>query len=140
MMSLVFPGGEIIDEEISATAGDQDAYITIGNRKRARLIFGHITLTCDGTVANRVIRLSVDDGVDLLTRFLYSPSITASQTKTVNYNDAQESEGSFSGHNYNLSLGPNVILDAGDRIKIEIDGGVAGDSYSGVFRFLQFGL
>ena len=139
-MSLTFPGGELIDEEITATAGDEDAYITIGNRKRARLIFGHITLVANGTVANRVIRLSVDDGADLLTRFLYSPSITAGQTKTANYNDAEESEGAWSGHNYNLKLGSNVILDAGDRLRIEIDGGVAGDSYSGVFRFLQFGL
>ena len=138
-MALTFPGGYLKTVTVAATNGDVNTNKSPGTGKRWKILYGSITLVCDATVANRVIRTQITDGTNVLTRYLYSPNITASQTKYMNYNSAREVDGSFSSQNSIQDLG-NPIIEGADQFRIIIDGGVAGDSYSGYIRVLEFGL
>tara|TARA_Y100000310_G_scaffold283865_1_gene306154 strand:+ start:214 stop:648 length:435 start_codon:yes stop_codon:yes gene_type:complete len=137
--SLTYPGGHLRTLTIGATAGNTTTNESPGTGTRWIILYGSITLSTNGTVANRVIRTMLTDGSDVLTRFLYSPNITASQTKVLNYNNAIEVDGSHTSQNFISSLG-NPIIEGADQLRIQVDGGVAGDSYSGFIRVLEFGL
>lgn len=137
--SLTYPGGHLRTITISNTAGDAVDNQTPGTGKRWIILYGSIKYIASGDVANRVIRPTITDGSVVLTRFLYSPVITASQTKYMNFNACREVDGSFSSQNSIQDLGQPIIEDA-DQFRITIDGGVAGDVYSGYLRVMELGL
>ncbi len=139
-MMLTFPGGNLKTLTISG-AGNEVTNLSPGNRKRWRILYGKIQIICDATIATRAIRTQLTNGTDVLTEIHQTPNITASQTRTLNYvPGGYNSEDLSAANDFITSLGTLGIIQGEDQLRIIIGSGVAGDSYSGYFRVLEFGL
>ncbi len=146
-LSLTFPGGQLKTVAIGATAGNSDIDFSPGSLKRWRVLYGAISLTTDGTVANRTFRVKV------YPEFTYtfnvgtsSENIPASTTGSLTFgglfsaNNRNFTNGGFSGYPAFFALDPeSMILEGSDVLRISIINGVAGDSFSGFIRVLEFG-
>ena len=140
-MMLTFPGGNLKTLTISGTAGNEVTNLSPGNRKRWRILYGKIQLVCDNTVVSRAIRTQLTNGTDVLTEIHQTTSITADEDKTLNYvPGGYNSEDLSAANDFITSLGTLGIIQGDDQLRIIIGSGVAGDSYSGYFRVLEFGL
>ncbi len=139
--ALTYPGGYLKTVTVSATAGNVVTDKSPGTGKRWVILYGQIQLVCDATIASRAIRTQLTDGSDILTEIHQTTSITASQTRTLNYAPGgYNSEDISAANDYVTSLGTMAIIEGDDQLRITIGSGVAGDSYSGRFRVLEFGL
>ena len=139
-MSLTFPGGTLKTVTISATAGDQTSAQTPGAGVRWVFLSTSITLVAGADVGNRYVNIKTTDSVNTLDRGIRSdPGITAGQTKVVDIvkelgnDDMGMSELALSRMQY------SAIVEGTDEIVFSIQGGFAGDSYSGFMRVLEFG-
>ena len=141
-IALTFPGGTLKTVTISATAGDQESKQSPGANTYSRWVFlsASITLVAGADVGNRYVNIKTTDSVNTLDRGIRSdPGITAGQTKVVDIvkelgnDDMGMSELALSRMQY------SAIVEGTDEIVFSIQGGFAGDSYSGFMRVLEFG-
>jgi hypothetical protein len=128
------------NQAIAVTAGNVQTNLTVPTGKRWKLLYGILTLTTDATVANRFIQVELRDSAgNILTRFpINSAAITDSQTGSIDY--LPVAGGANIGTRGNATiyiLAESCILDEGDKLNINIGGGVAGDSYSGYMVVLE---
>lgn len=136
-----FPGGRHTVVHIAATAGNVATSIIPSSEIRYLVLGYKITLVCDATVANRYIRV----GKRQITTG-YNPcgtadggAITASQTKTLAAGDYglvvtggfTRIDTAYVGINFPILWTYEV------QGYIDIEGGVAGDSYSGDIEILE---
>ena len=140
MISLTFPGGHLKTVEVPATAGNVNTDYTAGSRVRSIILGGNIVLVCDGTSVNRVLKLFILSGSDVIEESFQSDNITASQTRQVIFSkNAQEADSNPSQHGH-LNIPDSWIIEGDEIFRLRINNGQAGDSYSGRFRVLEFGL
>lgn len=119
-------------QTIAATAGNVATNLTTPAFKRWLCVYGRITLVCDATVATRNIYLSILYGSNYFTKFLAGGNATASQTKVTSFNDNNNSTVNAIAalDDTTEGLSPFVLF-SGFAFRIQVNNGVAGDSYSG---------
>lgn len=139
-LALTYPGGELKTITIAATAGNVVTNKSPGARKRWILQYGIVTLVTDATVANRVIKTEITDGTNILTQFQQTPNITASLTRALVYNDMRNDNADIPSGSICMVTIEGKIIEGADQLRITVDAGVAGDSYSGYIRVLELGL
>lgn len=96
----------------------------------------YFTMTTDATVANRVVQLVADDGVDIFWRTRGATNHPASSSRTY-----CAFPGASVGENgmVNLALPTNgLFLRAGDRLFTAVQSGAAGDDYSAMTLNVTF--
>lgn len=134
--------GELIIKEIANTLGDATHTLSPDEGKRWKLIAGTIQIICDATVANRFIRGQVLKGSDILYPIGgNSTGITASQTKRANFHGFILDDGWFYDDGSSEVSGSthpaNVLIKDDWTISFKVNGGVAGDVWSGRLVFLE---
>ena len=132
---------------ISATAGNVETTKSPDAGKIWKLVSAIITLVCDATVANRTIFFVTEDGsgneVEVIGRG--STNITASQTKAVGFGQMRNPDYNWDPTNPNFavigySAIDKLLLYDSELLRIKINAGVAGDSYSGYIRYQEVDL
>jgi hypothetical protein len=134
-------GGSLETQTIGATAGNVVFNASPGTGKRWVILYGSILITCDGTVVNRNIRVQLTDGSDVLVEYYQSGNITASQENVrVSLAGPGMNPGNLSGLNDFLQSIGYAVIEGADQFRILVNGGVAGDSYSGSIRVLEYSI
>ena len=141
MMALTFPGGTLKTVEVTATAGNVNTDYTAGSRVRSIILGGNIELIADATVTNRVLKMFLlTSGSDVIEESFQSDNITAGQTRQVIFSkNAEEADSNPSQHAH-INIPNSWIIEGSEIFRLRINNGQAGDSYSGRFRVLEFGL
>lgn len=132
--------GQIKTWTIAATAGNATASLASTAYKKYLIIYGRITLVCDATVANRYIIVNIQNSGGTVTyrRLLTNATaITASQTRSISYVDESTNRQGESSDLADIGLGQWCVIASTDKIVISVYGGVAGDSYSGAFKYIE---
>lgn len=138
----MFQGGRRVTKTIPATAGNVAYNLSPGAGKRFILLRGRLGLVADVTVANRKFYLQLTDGTNITARFLNNTTaITASQSKGISLLEEVSHIGGEVGIGDLAAIGiGRQILEGADQLKIGVDGGVAGDSFSGYIVVLEIDL
>jgi len=143
MIALTFPGGKLHTLTIAATAGNVQTNLTPGVRKRWVILSGKITIVCNGNPSNRLVIIGKQTtaGIALDPAPFNDTAFTAGQTRSIAF-DSMFPGGEWKDEDFNASSAVPFggILEGTDRINIQISGGLAGDSYSGIIRVLELGL
>jgi len=138
MMTLTYPGGTLISEEVSG-AGNVNIDLSPGSRKRWEFILGRVQLEAVG-VATRTIRIRLyDASANLLVEYPSSPDITDGQTRSLNLTTNVNIPTSAGVWDYHEGIG-QLILDSGMYLRISVANGLAGDTITGYILFREFGL
>jgi len=134
----IFQGGKAVYEVIAATAGTVTTSISPPAGKRWLWIGGQIILVADATAITRNFVNVIEYNGSEWQRWGNSANITASQTKIHSYERTVEGDSTTAATNRvsGKSIG-DLILDEDDTLKISVKNGQAGDSYSGIFKFLE---
>lgn len=142
MMNLTYPGGTLVQEEISG-AGDDDIDLSPGAGKRWDFVLGRVQLEAAAEAGTRVIRLQVyDSSNNLLVEYPSSPDITVvdvSLTRTLNLSKNVDIPTSAGVWDYHEGIG-ELLLQDGMYLRITIANGLAADTVSGYILFREFGL
>ena len=125
---------------IPATAGNV-AYAALSPAAgfRWKLLALQVTLTCDATVASRLILTYPRTAAGLyLSTVRYSVAITASQTKKYFFTSriGQTGSGTFEGTVFEIDPAGEQLA-AGEQLYLAVSNGQAGDSYSGILTVLE---
>lgn len=124
----------LIEKEISATAGNVDTEITVPPDQQWRILYGHISLTTDGTTANRWIRPSIQDtDGNKHVCLCAGAAVTASSTQSTEYMTGIYRETAFINDTMQVPLPTEGWIEGGHKIDIQIENGVAGDEYTARF-------
>lgn len=121
----------------TGVAGNVVSTITIGAGERRTILYGKVTLTTDGTVANRRVSLKIlDAGDDVVLRSPAGAVVAASQTgQRHEFMPGIFRETSFIGASVQVPIPNNCIVPHNYKYTITIDNGVAGDSYA--YNFIE---
>jgi hypothetical protein len=143
-MSLVltYPGGKLLNLAVAATAGNVATNKSPGAGKRWVILYGRITIVCDGNAADRAVIFAKKNaaGTQLDPGAHNATNYTAGQTRTIAFDN------SFIGDEKDNDLFSNSVVTFGgivegtDNLNITVSGGLAGDSYSGNMRVLELGI
>ena len=111
---------------IAATAGNVTVSISPRVGHRMRVLYGRITLVADATVANRAISLCVvDSSNNVLCKWPVSSDVTASQTKSYSFSEANgyyaTGQATDNGH---ICIGDLDVYGT-DKLYISVGAGVA---------------
>ena len=140
-IALTFPGGQVKDIEITATAGNDPFPITPGDYTTYILEYVRLSLTTDGTVANRLpyLQLENSSGDRVFTSYWAGPT-TAGVTYTTLFSSGFNAVGAGYGvfENFQAPI-PQLIIKSDDVLSVVIYAGVAGDSYTGNIRVRAIG-
>lgn len=121
-----------VTKTISATVGNVLGSLSPGTDKRWLLSRGVITLTTNATVANRKIKNYLTDGTNITEYLGSTTAVTASSTRNLSFGEiVYLSTATIYGAVEYYGLARAILLEGSDEFKVEIENGVAGDSYSG---------
>jgi hypothetical protein len=141
--ALTYPGGKYKRIAITATAGNlnNDA-VTPGLGKRYLIIEARITLVCDANASNRYINFVKFNATPVKIFSLGSSSVlVANETGMLQIGPiiyARGGSGGDTGTNDDyLGYTYPYMVNETDFIRISINGGLAGDSFSGYFDVLE---
>ena len=139
--ALTFPGGQILDIEIPATAGNSITAISPADYQTYVLQAVRIECDSDATVVNRYTNVFLNNSVGsrIFSSYYVGP-VTASQNGiTIGfYTDTSPLlNNNAIMDNFNVPV-PALLIKDDDNFQINF-GGVAGDSYEGVARFRAYG-
>ena len=139
-ISLTFPAGQLITEEVS-TAGNVTTQITPGDYTTYQLLYGMMKIVCDGNASNRYLLIEITDGTNkILAPMVQSPVITAGQTRDLMIMTHWEaSYGAPTAPDYMVSVGSWLLLTGNDQMTVKVPGGQAGDALTAFFKFRKFG-
>lgn len=121
----------------AATAGNANMDFVVPAQKQYRLCYGHVTLTTDATVANRRLVLGIydDAGTPALVFDTHAGAVVAA-SQTAAHHELMQGiyrETAFVGNALQVPIGKDVILLPGWTLRVSIDAGVVGDSFTGKF-------
>jgi hypothetical protein len=102
---------------------------TVPANVRWRLIMGNAVLTCSANVANRNISFVIDDGVNILYRYISNTNFTAGSTGRHVF-ASQNLQGNVDASGQNLSIPDNLFLGAGYRFRTVTGGLQVNDQFS----------
>ena len=136
--SWIFPGGKRVIKTIAATAGDVVTNLSPGSGKRWLVLYGMVTIVCNGTAANREVKAVITDGTSVIMNLGFNATaFTAGQTRIMLYMAGGGTGNSDEFTNVMTRLPQLCILEAADQLRITVAAGVAGDSYSGYFVVME---
>lgn len=119
----------------AATAGNVDMDFVVPAQKQYRICYGQAILTTDATVANRRVVLAILDGDGATVFDTHAGAVVAASQTDAHHEFLQGiyRETSFVGGALQVPIGHDVILLPGWTLRVSIDAGVAGDSFTGSF-------
>jgi len=129
---------------IAPTAGNVSKELTAGTGYKIKMMYGKITLTTDATVANRYLVVAVETTGDVeISAGMASIAVPASSTVNKPFTN-KPVHGDTSDIQVNALVNKNgihpfyqdVIYET-DKFTIDITSGQAGDSYTGIFKYLK---
>jgi len=139
-LALTFPGGKLLTITVAATAGNVVTNKTPGTRKRWVLLYGRITVVCDGNASDRRMDFLLTDGTNILDGGVRNNTAwTAGQTRSASFN-RWGGTGIDQSTNDHARYVWSGIIEGADQLRLSLNGGLAGDSYSGYIRVLELGL
>ena len=138
-LDFTFPGGRKVSKTIPATAGNVVYNLSPGLGKRWIIVRGIITITTDVTVADRYTALSVTDGTRVISDYGYKTAPQAASGASSAYLNQSKRLSSWTEVGGTVDLS-GVILEGNDQLRITINNGVAGDSYSGFVEVMEIDL
>lgn len=109
-------------------AAGEEISETVPARRRWKLISLRFDFVTNGTVADRIIYILIDDGTNPLFFIPYSVAQTASQTKA--YNLTQQLSAPFAVNNHIFLPLPQLTIGPGYRIQTSTPSIKTGDNYS----------
>jgi hypothetical protein len=115
-----------------AVAGNVVTDFTVPNNTAYRVLYGHIALTTNATVADRRVRIAVvdDDGTEIFD--VHSGAVVpASQTSQ--HHEIMQGiyrETAFIGGAIQVPIGSDIWAPTSYKLRIGVTNGVAGDSYT----------
>ena len=116
----------------TATAGNVNTDFLVPAASAYRILYGQIVLTTDATVANRrVLVQSIDSDSNVVFDTHAGAVVAASQTSQ--HHEIMQGiyrETSFIGSSLQVPIPIDFVLDAGWSLRVSIENGVAGDSYT----------
>lgn len=137
VVAFIYPGGKRLQHTIPATAGNVIYNASPGTGKRWVVLRGIITLVTDATVVDRRVNLSITDGTNVIERLGFTTAaITASLTYTHCIGEVIAVSGWTLANNAYIGI-QGLILEGPDQLRITVQNGVAGDSYSGYLVVLE---
>jgi len=141
-INWTFQGGKRVIKTIAATAGDAVANLSPGTGKRWLVLRGRLTLVADANAANRYVNLRLTDGTNVVEGIgQLSTAIVANETKILDFGEVRFMSGAAIAYDSLGYLGFNpILLEGADQFRIEIVGGLAGDSYSGYVVVLEIDI
>ena len=137
VLALTFAGGKRLQNTISATAGNVVTNLAPATGKRWKILRGIIDITADANAANRYILLRITDGTDLIEKIYQSAVITAGLTKQLNFGEMVLFNAGTAGDGFGYVGIQNLIIESPDQFRVQISGGLAGDSYEGFVVVLE---
>lgn len=121
----------------AATAGNANMEFLVPAQKQYKLLYGAVRLTTDATVANRRVLLGVfdDAGTPALVFDVHSGAVVVASQTDVHHGFMQGiyRETAFIDNALQVPIGRELILLPGWLLRVWIQNGVAGDSYTGKF-------
>ena len=121
-------------EAITATAGNANADITAPDDIMYKVLYGQIVLVTDATVANRRVLIQV---IDASSNVIFDVHAGAVQAASLTYHyEAMQGvyrETSVAGLALQFPMPKDFIIPEGYSLRIDVENGVAGDSYTGDF-------
>jgi hypothetical protein len=142
-LALTYPGGNYKRIPIPATAGNVASdLVTPGLTKRYLIIEASIILVCDANAANRYIRMTKFNATPVaITGLAVGTVLIANETGRLEIGpityirNAEAGTGGVTSDYVGYAYPP--IVNETDFIRISIDGGLAGDSFSGYVDVLE---
>jgi len=132
---------EIEITTIPATAGNVEYNLQPPAGYKYLILSLVVTIVCDGTAANRKVEIRIEDGSGnvLFGAIRNATAYTAGQTRVISLirKLVRNLDLETSGINSLAEIGDSFLLSANTRLNIDIDAGVAGDSYSGYITYLK---
>lgn len=127
----------LILKTITATAGNvATTSITPVNEVKLYIVETYITLVCDGTVATRTLIIGPTTGATVQ-GVQVDITATAGQTKTLSTNDTLKYTNAAGFWGSDAQAGIGWFIPYGQMLRISVNNGVAGDSYSGYVKYLE---
>lgn len=136
-LQFIFFGGKLVTKTIVATAGNVVTNLSPPDGRRWIVLFGRLTIVCDANAANRQFALALTDGTNVLFNYPSSPVMTANETKSLGLISDHTTWGTFTEKDKAILGIGKVVIEKDDQLRITIDNGLAGDSYSGFVRVLE---
>jgi hypothetical protein len=127
---------------IPSTAGNVDVTINVPKNKAWEILYGAINIVNDATAANRTLQWTIrDDENNVLYKSgTHQSDATASQNKYAMIRGSEGIPNSTDAYKLGTTLGeiavPPTVWNP-DHIYIELNSGVAGDSYSGLIKYKE---
>lgn len=131
--------------KVDTVAGNVETEIKSVSGKKLMFIGGRIYLDTDATAATRYIRVTKENGSDVIYDMGQANNLTANQLGALNFvpeSAAESGARATSPLNVNSAIGLNfpIPIQGEDILKISITNGVAGDSYKYVLEFEEVAL
>lgn len=119
----------------AATAGNANMDFAVPAQKGYRVCYGQVVLTTDATVANRRVVLSLLDAAGAAVLDSHAGAVVAASQTSQHHEFLQGiyRETSFVGGALQIPIGQDVYLLPGWKLRVAIENGVAGDSFTGKF-------
>jgi len=130
-------GPRLFTQTIAATAGNAGTTVTVPANGMYKLMYGQINLTTDATVTNRRVVLHARDSDDNVLVDIHSGDVVTASLTNQHHEFMQGvyRETSFIGGALQIPIPVDLWIQGGDDIYVDVDAGVAGDSFSGYLRF-----
>lgn len=125
--------GNIIQLDATSAAGDANTDFVIPAYGKYKVLYGHVALTTDATVANRRVIFRILDDTGTPVKIFDSHAgavVTASSTDQ--HHELMQGiyrETAFLGNALQIPIPQDCFLDEGWTLRILVEAGVAGDSY-----------
>jgi len=125
--------GRRLLQSIAATGGDVTTNLSPGAGKRWKILYGMLTITTDGTVANRQIQVRIMSPTALIHHLMESATRAATGTLAMHFGMGRDGQigGTLGYTGVNYIPFQEFEIQGTEQFRIYITAGVAGDSYSG---------
>jgi len=119
--------------EIAATAGNVVTNFVVPNGLAYKVMYGQVVLTTDATAANRRVILTILDSASNTVMDVHAGAVvTASKSNQhLEFMQGIFRETTFIGNALQVPIPLEFWVPAGWTIRIAVEDGVAGDSYTG---------
>lgn len=130
-------GPRLFTATIAATAGNVATTITVPENGMYNLIYGQVSLTADATAANRRVVLHGRDSAGNILIDIHAGDVVTANEANFHHEFMRGvfRETTFVGDALQVPVPQDLWLNGGEDIYIDVENGVAGDSYSGYLRF-----
>jgi len=122
-----------------ATSGTVDTVFVNPIRRPIEILYGHVIMNTNATVANRQLILEILDENDTFIYDVHAGDVVTNSLFNVHFAFMKSvpREEVFLGKNIQVPLGESFVLPVGWKMKIRWENVTGGDSYSSNFVFKE---